>query len=98
MPSPPRTRWHAYETELRNVSIPVKASVAAGDITSAALSIVGLPDINLIATADAGGYKLGANGVTMPAPGVYEWTAKVVEQGIPGPLVVALGDLHVRDM
>jgi hypothetical protein len=94
----PRTRWSAYEAELRNVSIPVRASVTSAQITSATLSL-GETDTPMTVSADPDGYRLAISGYTVPAiAGVYQWKAKVLETGIPEPLVVAIGDLHVRNM
>jgi hypothetical protein len=98
MANPPRTRWSAYEAELRNVSIPVKAPVSSASITSATLSL-GATDLPMVVSADPDGYKLAISGLSMPGiAGVYQWKAKVLETGFPTPLVVAIGDLHVRNL
>lgn len=87
-------RWHGYETEPRTVSIAVESALVASQIASASLRVTGMAVVTLTPAVATGGYVLEGD-LTLPAAGLYSWTAEVEDTEGNTPVVVAQGTLRV---
>lgn len=91
------TQWHGYVTEDRRVELTITSDLAFTDIASAQLRIKDQAAVTLTPQTAAGGYRLVANIVTLPATaGYYAWSAEVTDTAGNTPIVVAAGNLRVN--